>query len=100
MSSNSVKLDSARKWHRRLSHLNQADGTRNAPETVRDFDAACKMCTLAKITKTQTPRVTDTRAQELLKRVLTDFNGQNVLVRCRRSAGEGHTREDTAEWVT
>ena len=31
MSSNSVKLDSARKWHRRLGHLNQADVVRNAP---------------------------------------------------------------------
>ena len=34
MSSNSVKLDSARKWHRRLGHLNQADVVKNAPETV------------------------------------------------------------------
>ena len=34
MSSNSVKLDSARKWHRRLGHLNQTDVVRNAPETV------------------------------------------------------------------
>ena len=34
MRSNSVKLDSARKWHRRLGHLNQADVVRNAPETV------------------------------------------------------------------
>ena len=30
MSSNSVKLDSARKWHRRLAHLNQADVVRIA----------------------------------------------------------------------
>ena len=34
MSSNSVKLDSARNWHRRLGHLNQADEVRNAPETA------------------------------------------------------------------
>ena len=33
-SSNIVKLDSARNWHRRLGHLNQADVARNAPETV------------------------------------------------------------------
>ena len=34
MSSNNVKLESARKWHRRLNHLNQTDVIRNAPETV------------------------------------------------------------------
>ena len=34
MSSNSVKRDSARKWHRRLGHLNQADVARKAPQTV------------------------------------------------------------------
>ena len=35
MSSNSVKTDNARKWQRRLGHLNQADVVKNAPETVR-----------------------------------------------------------------
>ena len=38
LSSNSVKLDSAKKWHRRLGHLNQADVVRNAPETVGELD--------------------------------------------------------------
>ena len=43
MSSNRVKLDSARMWHRRLGHLNQANVVRNAPETVGDFDDVCKV---------------------------------------------------------
>ena len=52
MSSNSVKLDSARKWHRQLSQLNQANVVRNAPEAVGKLDDVCNVCTLAKITKT------------------------------------------------
>ena len=44
MSSNSVKFDSARKWHRRLGHLNQADVVRNAPEPVAEIDDVCNMC--------------------------------------------------------
>ena len=38
MSSNSVKFDSARKWHRRMGLLNQADRVKNAPETVGELD--------------------------------------------------------------
>ena len=34
MSSESVKIDIARKWCRQFGHLNQADVVRNAPETV------------------------------------------------------------------
>ena len=49
MSSNSVKLDSARKWHRRLGHLNQADVVRNAPETVGELDDVCNVRALAKL---------------------------------------------------
>ena len=56
MSSNSVKLDSARKWHRLFGHLNQADVVRNAPETVGELDDVCNVCALAKITKTPVPR--------------------------------------------
>ena len=44
MSSKSVKLDSARKWHRRLCHLNQADVVKNAPETVGELDDVCNVC--------------------------------------------------------
>ena len=75
MSSNSMKLDSARKWHRRLGHLNQADVVRNAPETVREFDDVCKVCALAKITKTPVPRVAENQAEEKLERVFTDVMG-------------------------
>ena len=57
ISSNNVKLDSARKWHRRLGHLNQADVVRNAPETMGELDDVCNVCALAKITKTPVPRV-------------------------------------------
>ena len=63
MNSNSVKLDSARKWNRRLSHLNQADVVRNAPETVGELDDVCNVCALAKITKTPVPRVAETQAE-------------------------------------
>ena len=43
MSSNSVKLHSARKCHSRLGCLNQADVFRNAPETVGELDDVCNM---------------------------------------------------------
>ena len=75
MSSNSVKLDSARKWHRRLSHLNQADVVRNAPKTVEELDDVYNVCALAKITKTPVPRVAENQAEEKLERVFTDVMG-------------------------
>ena len=75
MSSNSVNLDSARKWHRQLGHLNQADVVRNAPETVGELDDVCNVCALAKITKTPVPRVAETQAEEKLERVFTDVMG-------------------------
>ena len=46
ISSNSVKLDSAMKWHRRLGHLNQADVIRNGPQTVGELDDVCNVCAL------------------------------------------------------
>ena len=75
MSSNIVKLDSVRKWHRRLGQLNQADVIKNAPETVGELDNACNECALAKITKTPVPRVAETQAEEKLERVFTDVMG-------------------------
>ena len=44
MSSNSGKFDSARNWHRRLGHLNQANVVRNAPKTVGELDDVCNVC--------------------------------------------------------
>ena len=73
MSSNSVKLDSARMWHRRFGRLNQADLTRNASERVGGFDDVCNVCALAKITKTPVPRKAETQAEEKLERVFTDM---------------------------
>ena len=64
MSSNNVKLESARKWHRRLGHLNHTDVVRNAPETVGELDNVCNVCALAQITKTPVPRVAETQAEE------------------------------------
>ena len=75
MNSNSVKFDRARKWHRRLGHLNQADVVRNAPETVGELDDVCNVCALAKITKTPVPKVAETQAEEKLERVFTDVMG-------------------------
>ena len=75
MSSNSVKLDNARKLHRGLGHLNQADLVTNASETVEEFNGVCNVCALAKITKTPLPRVAETRAEEKLERVLTNVMG-------------------------
>ena len=75
MGSNNVKLDSAKKWHRRLGHLNPADVVRNAPETLRELDDVCNVCALAKITKTPVPRVAVTQAEEKLERVFTDVMG-------------------------
>ena len=73
-SSNSVKLDSARKWHRQLRHLSQADVVRKASETVGKLDDVCNVCKLAKITKTPVPRVAETQAEERPKR-FTDVMG-------------------------
>ena len=73
MSSNSVKLDSTRMWHRRLGRLNKADLIRNTSETVRQFDDVCNVCALAKITKTPVPRKAETQAEEKLERVFTDM---------------------------
>ena len=70
-----MKLDSARKWHRRLDHLNQAGVARNATETVGELDDVCNVCALAKITKTPVPRVAETQAEEKLERVFTDVTG-------------------------
>ena len=75
LSSNSVKLDSARKWHRRWGHLNQADVVKNATETVGELDDVCNMFALAKITKIPVPRVAKTQAEETLERVFTDVMG-------------------------
>ena len=75
MSSNSVKLDSARKRHRRLGHLNQADVVRNAPEIVGELDDVCNVCALAKITKSPVPRVAETQAEEKVERVFTNVMG-------------------------
>ena len=72
MISNGMKLHSARRWHIRLGHLNQADGVRNAPEKVGELDDIFNLCTLAKITKTPVPRVVENQAEEKLERVLTD----------------------------
>ena len=76
MSSNSFKLDSARKWHRRLGHLILADVVVFAPETVGELDDVCNVCALAKITKTPVPRVAETQAEEKLERVFTDVMGR------------------------
>ena len=75
MSSNSVKPDSARKWHRQLGHLNQADMDRNAPETVGELDDVCNVCALAKITETPVPKVAETQVEEKLKRVFKEMMG-------------------------
>ena len=75
MGSNSVKHDSARKWHRRLGHLNQEDVFRNAPEIVGELDDVCNVCALARITKTPVPRVAETQAEEKLERLFTDVMG-------------------------
>ena len=66
MSSNSVKLDSARKWHRRLGHLNEADVVRTKPEKMLELDDVCNVCALDKITKTPLPIVAETQAGEKL----------------------------------
>ena len=71
-----MKLDSARKWHRRLDHMNQADGC--GQESTRDcggLDDVCNVFALATITKTPVPRVAETQAEEKLKRVFTDVMG-------------------------
>ena len=75
MSSNSMKLDSAKKWLRRLGHLNQADVVRNPPNTVGELDDICNICALAKTTKTPVPRVAEAQAEEKLERVFTDVMG-------------------------
>ena len=71
MSFISVKLNSARKWHRQLGHLNQADVVSNAPETVGELDDVCNVCALAKITKTPVIRCAETQGEAMPERVFT-----------------------------
>ena len=75
MSSNDVKLDYARKWHRRLGHLNQADVVRNALETVGELDDVCNVCALAKTTNYPVTMVAETQAEEKLEKVFTVVMG-------------------------
>ena len=75
ISSDSLKLDNARKWRKRLGHLNQACVVRNALENVGELDDVCKVCALAKITSTLVPRVAETQSEEKLDRVFTDVMG-------------------------
>ena len=67
MGSNSVKIYKARKWHRRMAHLNQADKVQSALETVRELDDACIVCALAETTKSTVPRVAKTQAKKKLE---------------------------------
>ena len=69
MSSNSVKIDSARKVYSLLGHLNQADVVINAPETVQELDEVCNVFAMAEITKTPFPRIAKIQAQEKLTKV-------------------------------
>ena len=75
MSFKGVKLDSARKWHRQLGHLNQPDVVREASNPVEELGDVCNVCALATITKTPVPRVAVTQAEENLERVFTDVMG-------------------------
>ena len=75
MSSNSLKLESRKKWHIQFGHLNQADMVKNAPETVGELDYVYNVWALAKITKTPVQRVTETQPEEKLERVFTDVMG-------------------------
>ena len=56
MCSNSVKLESARKWHRRLGRLNLTDVARNAPKTLWQLVDVCNVCAITKITEKPVPR--------------------------------------------
>ena len=73
MSSSSVIFDSARRCHRQLGHLNQADVARNAPETMRKFDDVYNVC--GKDLKTPVPKVAETQAEEKLERVFIEVMG-------------------------
>ena len=74
MSSNSVKLDSAKKWHRRLGHLNQADVVRNAQETVGN-SMIYAMCAHWSRSQTLQYQERQTQSEEKLERVFTDVMG-------------------------
>ena len=71
-----MKLDCARKWQRRLGHLNQTDGVRTAPKKVGELEDISNVGALAKITKTPV---------------------QSSRVPSRREAGEGgvYRRDET-----
>ena len=72
MSSNSVKFVSARKWHRGLIQLNQANVVINALKTVGKLDGVCSLCALAKIIKTPVTRVAEIQAEEKLESVFRE----------------------------
>ena len=65
MKSNSVKLDSPRKWQTIGSFESSSCGQECTRKTGELGDV-CNECALAMITKTPVPRVTETQAEEKL----------------------------------
>ena len=88
MSSNSVKFDSARKWHRRLGNLNHADMIRNVLETVGKLEDVCDICE-------HWPRSQWLKHQEWQQ----CWQRRNRR-KCMHSTAEEHTRDYATERVT
>ena len=78
MNSNTVKLENARNWQKRLGNSNPVDVIRKAPETVGED--VCNASSLGEIAKTPVLRMAENPAEEKLERLLKDVKGTFKLV--------------------
>ena len=62
-------------WHKRFGHLNYRDLRTSVPIQLKDENAKCETCCLAKIVKTHVPKEIKNKASKPLERVFTDVVG-------------------------
>ena len=62
-------------WHKRFGHLNYRDLKNSIPIQLKDENAKCRTCCLAKIVKTPVPKQTENKASRPLERIFTDVVG-------------------------
>ena len=62
-------------WHKRSGHLNYRDLKSSVTIELKDENAKCETCCLAKIVRTPVPKQTENKASRPLERVFTDVVG-------------------------
>ena len=63
-------------WHKRLGHLNKEDVLASVPECkIQGEQSTCETCVLGKQSRVPVPKVSDSRSEKALERVVTDVLG-------------------------